>query len=186
MNKTLVIIPTYNRAHLISQSLESVLQQSFKDSEIIVVDDGSSDATFMRACEFSSEEGRVKAIRFSRNFANGVNFSIEHRRINNTGAYDNQKATNSDVAVGFWFHNKHNTYDGFFSYVTNSVQQQDNGGIMHGEDTVFTDAFRLDVNLQNSNTRYANSEYAYTQYFYLNNNHGVFQLFAFFYHYFFI
>lgn len=40
-----VIIPTYNRAHLISRSIQSVLNQTFKDIELIVVDDGSKDNT---------------------------------------------------------------------------------------------------------------------------------------------
>ncbi len=43
--KVSVIIPTYNRAALIVESLESVLTQSFKDFEVIVVDDGSTDNT---------------------------------------------------------------------------------------------------------------------------------------------
>lgn len=38
-----VIIPNYNRAHLIPETVENVLGQSFADTEIIVVDDGSSD-----------------------------------------------------------------------------------------------------------------------------------------------
>ena len=40
-----VIIPTYDRAHLIGETLASVLAQTFADYEIIVVDDGSDDDT---------------------------------------------------------------------------------------------------------------------------------------------
>jgi glycosyltransferase involved in cell wall biosynthesis len=40
-----VIIPTYNRANLVGEAIESVLLQDFNDYEIIVVDDGSTDNT---------------------------------------------------------------------------------------------------------------------------------------------
>jgi glycosyltransferase involved in cell wall biosynthesis len=40
-----VIIPTYNRAELLSQTIESVLVQTRPDFELIVVDDGSTDST---------------------------------------------------------------------------------------------------------------------------------------------
>lgn len=40
-----IIIPTYNRAHLIGETLESVLAQTYINWECIVVDDGSTDET---------------------------------------------------------------------------------------------------------------------------------------------
>lgn len=40
-----IIIPTYNRAHLIENTLKSVLNQSCDDFEVIIIDDGSTDHT---------------------------------------------------------------------------------------------------------------------------------------------
>jgi len=40
-----IIIPTYNRAHLIQKTIESVLDQEFRDFELLVIDDGSADNT---------------------------------------------------------------------------------------------------------------------------------------------
>lgn len=48
-----VIIPTYNRAHLIDKAIKSVLNQTFQDFEVIVVDDASTDNTEEMAKSFA-------------------------------------------------------------------------------------------------------------------------------------
>ena len=43
--KVSIIIPTFNRAHLIGDTLDSFLKQSYRNWEILVIDDGSDDGT---------------------------------------------------------------------------------------------------------------------------------------------
>jgi len=45
MPKVSVIIPTYNRAEMVMEAVKSVLSQTERDLEVIVVDDGSTDGT---------------------------------------------------------------------------------------------------------------------------------------------
>lgn len=60
-----VIIPTYNRAHLIEKSIESILCQTYKDIEIIIVDDGSTDNTAEVIKKLDSE--KIKYISLEKN-----------------------------------------------------------------------------------------------------------------------
>lgn len=56
-----VIVATYNRAHLISQSIESILGQSYPYLELIVVSDGSTDETESLVLSFS--DSRIRFIK---------------------------------------------------------------------------------------------------------------------------
>jgi glycosyltransferase involved in cell wall biosynthesis len=49
-----VVIPTYNRRSTLCEAIESVLCQSYRDFELIVVDDGSEDGTAERLKEYES------------------------------------------------------------------------------------------------------------------------------------
>lgn len=62
-----VIIPTYNRAHLISEAIESVVNQTYKDLEIIVVDDGSLDNTEKIVRKWQEKDKRIFYIKHEKN-----------------------------------------------------------------------------------------------------------------------
>lgn len=54
-----VLMPTFNRAPLIAEAIASILQQTFADLEIIVIDDGSSDNTSDVLSAFTDQRLRV-------------------------------------------------------------------------------------------------------------------------------
>ncbi|MGO2103677.1 MAG: glycosyltransferase family 2 protein [Psychroflexus halocasei] len=55
-----IIIPTYNRAHLIGETLDSVLAQTYQNWECIVVDDGSTDDTDSVMKGYCDKDSRFK------------------------------------------------------------------------------------------------------------------------------
>ena len=56
-----VILPSYNRAHLIERAIQSVLEQTYYDLELIIVDDGSSDNT--EAVVRKLRDGRIRYVK---------------------------------------------------------------------------------------------------------------------------
>jgi glycosyltransferase involved in cell wall biosynthesis len=58
-----VILPVYNGAGFIGPAVESVLSQSFADLELIVVDDGSTDATVTVLERYVTQDERVRVIK---------------------------------------------------------------------------------------------------------------------------
>ena len=59
-----VIVPTYNRAELLPEAVRSILGQTYEGFELIVVDDGSTDATGDVVAGFS--DPRIRYIRRAR------------------------------------------------------------------------------------------------------------------------
>ena len=67
-----VVIPTYNRASLISRAIASVCSQSYQNLEVIVVDDNSQDNTEEVVREIAARDSRIDYYRHSNNLGGSV------------------------------------------------------------------------------------------------------------------
>lgn len=76
-----VIVPAYNAEAYIAYTLDSVLSQTYKNIEVIVVDDGSRDGTAQIVKEIAQRDGRVTLLRQSNSgVAAARNLAIEKSR----------------------------------------------------------------------------------------------------------
>ncbi|MCP9199317.1 glycosyltransferase [Gramella sp. GC03-9] len=62
-----VVMPAYDSEAFISEAIQSVISQTYPNWELIVVDDGSSDATPKIIQEFIAADDRIKLVRNDRN-----------------------------------------------------------------------------------------------------------------------
>ena len=68
MTKVSVIVPVYNVEDYIEKCLNSLVNQTLEDIEIIIVNDGSKDKTLEILEEIANKDQKVKVLSFSRNF----------------------------------------------------------------------------------------------------------------------
>lgn len=59
-----VVIPSYNYGHLIGETIDSILNQTYTDIEVIVVNDGSKDNTEAVVQEYAKRDSRVVLLTF--------------------------------------------------------------------------------------------------------------------------
>ena len=76
MLKISVIVPVYNVEKFLPFCIESIINQTYKDLEIILIDDGSTDTSLAICNEYSKKDKRIKVI-------HQENHGLSHAR--NTG-----------------------------------------------------------------------------------------------------
>ena len=58
--KLSIIIPVYNPGHFLNQCIESVLKQTYKDFELIIINDGSTDDSKKVIEKYAEQDNRIK------------------------------------------------------------------------------------------------------------------------------
>ncbi len=73
-------IPVFNGEKFLSQAIQSVLDQDFRDFEIIVADNASTDGTAEICRRFMANDGRIRYHRNETNLGAGPNFNLTFER----------------------------------------------------------------------------------------------------------
>ena len=60
--KVSVVMPVYNREAFVSESVGSILDQTFEDFEFIIIDDGSTDRTVAIVQEHMQQDSRIRLV----------------------------------------------------------------------------------------------------------------------------
>jgi Putative porin len=130
--------------------------------------------------DFTSQANSNLKAQFSRNFAGGLNMSLQYQRTMNlndifkpldTAYYLPPRARTSSFGIGFWYHDKGEKYDGFFTFTNSIVIQRNTGGTI--PDTNLTRRIRnttpptIPVFLDDT-TYHTSRAYAYRHFYKLN------------------
>jgi len=97
MAKVTVLMPTYNVASYVKEAIESVLQQTYRDFELLVVDDCSTDGTIEVVRSF--EDPRMRIVQNEKNVGLAENLNRGLSRI--TTEYV-ARMDGDDIAEPFW------------------------------------------------------------------------------------
>jgi len=72
-NLVSIIIPTYNRSHLLPETLDSILEQTYLNWECIVIDDGSTDSTEDLLKTYTQKDNRFQYVKRPESIPKGAN-----------------------------------------------------------------------------------------------------------------
>lgn len=84
MDKVSILVPVYNSSEYLKKCVESILNQTYENIELVLVDDGSTDSSRDIIEEFKNKDNRVKPVFIENNgVANARNVAVD----NATGEY---------------------------------------------------------------------------------------------------
>ena len=134
MPKVSIVVPIYNVEKYLKDCLESLINQTFKDIEIICVDDGSTDSSGLICDEYAQDDARIKVIhKQNAGYGSAINRGI----VEATGKYV-AILESDDYAEKTMYEDLYNLAEKYqadlikcdwFSYWTNTNLTRKNGSI---------------------------------------------------------
>ena len=123
ISKVSVIIPCYNQANFLDETLQSVLNQTYTNWECIVVDDGSTDNTVLIIEDYCLKDHRFQIVTRPKSKIKGANSCRNYGFEKSQGAYiqwfdsdDLMRKDKLSILVGLILDKKTNCVLGNFAF----------------------------------------------------------------------
>ena len=171
-----VIMPIWNSEKFINQAVDSVINQTYKNLEIILVDDCSTDGTYRILEDYAKKDNRIKLIRNEKNLQNAETRNVGIRVA--TGKYlyfidsddwidsdyienmvDAAEKSGADMVMNFGVYHYYNKFNKkpAFDFVKNKELDDRNYLFTMINGTVWNKLYRTDV--QKAHNIYFNDKY---------------------------
>ena len=85
-----VILPTFNRGNVVHHAIDSILNQTFNNLELIIINDASTDNTKQVLDEYQKKDPRIKIINNAQNYgcAQSRNIGLQYVQSNTIAFMD--------------------------------------------------------------------------------------------------
>ena len=126
---SLIYTPVEHQGFYVGLDVFDPYKKSGKELPFYIVKKAFSELGFVLGSEQADE---MVAAKFGKQFANGIALSLDYNRISQLGRlsqYNRQNTRNTGLATGLRYQSKNKRYDGFFTFVSNTIEQEDNGGV---------------------------------------------------------
>ena len=112
--KISIIVPVYNAEKYLHRCIESILAQTFKDFELLLIDDGSKDSSGYICDEYAEKDERVRVL----HKVNGGVSSARNLGLNNARGEWGTFADSDDEVCEDWLSTFVDNLDGYDAVVT--------------------------------------------------------------------
>ena len=126
MPKVSIIVPTYNVEQYLKESMESIINQTLKDIEIICVDDGSTDNSGGMLDKYAAKDSRIKVIhKENGGYGKAMNVGLDNATGEYIGIVEPDDWIELDMYENMYAKAKENNLDfikgNFYKYSTKPV-----------------------------------------------------------------
>ena len=99
-NLVSIIIPVYNVEKYLNKCIESIVSQTYKNLDIIIIDDGSKDSSGKMCDEWANKDNRIRVIhKTNGGLSDARNVGIEHAKGNYISFIDSDDFIETAILV---------------------------------------------------------------------------------------